>query len=314
LYNDKVTRDLNALNKTAKRYTYPKGHMLIMLEKLKNSTIAWLVLSVIAILGFVLSIVFYLKSIEKKEFSYYLRSTSFISKKEPKFTKLAVTYDGQQIDDFNVSKFIIWNSGNKTINASDMVESKELTITSPVDGIILDSEIIACSDNTNKFSIQQIDDHTIKILFEYVDKQEGVVIQIQHTGLDNILKSGMDNIFKIDCKIKGGKPIKNIESQGRKIIIKILFCFCFLTCIILIFLVFLLEIFLFRRFVGNIPKWALRKASKWAFRLLFSSIIILLIITCIVIFLAPPPSQGIFKEISIIDIPSTLKNYSSFDN
>ena len=172
-----------------------------MLETLMHSPIAWAILAVITIISLAYAIICNQKNKEKKEFSYCLRSRTLIRKKKAKFEKLSIVYGGKQIDDLCVSNFTIWNSGNKTLNASDMVTSKELTITALEDGKILDVEILKCSEETNKFSLQLLDEHTVKILFDYVDKMEGVVIQIIHTGTNDSLE--------IDCKIKGGRPVNN---------------------------------------------------------------------------------------------------------
>lgn len=176
-----------------------------MLELLMISPVVWAIFACITILSFVLTIVSWQKGKERKEFSYCLSSSYLIRKKKKRFVKLAVTYDGKQIDGFCVSRLTIWNSGNKTLNRDDMVTSKELTITTTANSKILDAEIIACSEETNKFSVQIIDEQTVKILFEYVDKREGVVVQIMHSGTNNSLK--------IDCKIKGGLPIKEFISE-----------------------------------------------------------------------------------------------------
>ncbi len=182
-----------------------------MLEQLTSNPFVQLSSIVIGILGVILAIIFYLKTKEKKEFSYFSSSISFITKEESKYKKLSVTYDGQKIDNFCVTKFYIWNSGNKTINASDMADYRELTLTTSGEGRILDADIIACSDDTNKFSVQVIDKQTLKIPFNYVDINEGIIVQIQHTGIQNI--------FEIDCKIKGGMPIKHKQYFFDKYII-----------------------------------------------------------------------------------------------
>ena len=175
-----------------------------MLETLMHSPIAWAVSWGGTIIGIVLAIVFFQKSKEKKEVTYCLRSCSLIRKKQKKFEKLSISYDGRQIDDLCVSNFTIWNSGNKTLNESDMVASKELTITAIENNKILDVEILKCSEETNKFSIRILDEHSVKILFEYVDKMEGVVVQVIHTGTNKSLIIG--------CKIKGGKPVKHYSN------------------------------------------------------------------------------------------------------
>lgn len=176
-----------------------------MLEKLMDSPIAWAILSILAVVSFIYAIICQHKNKEKKEFSYCLKSNSLIRGKKSKFEKLSITYDGQQINDFCVSKFTIWNSGNKTLNHTDMVDSKELTVFVTDECSVLDVELIACSEETNNFSVKIENEHAVKVIFEYADKKEGVVIQIIHTGTDEDIQ--------IDCKIKGGNPIKNVVNE-----------------------------------------------------------------------------------------------------
>lgn len=112
-----------------------------------------------------------------------------------------------------ITEFTIWNSGNKTLNDIDIVKNKELTISALDDNKILDVEFIACSEETNEFKIERVDDQNAKIYFNYADKKDGVVIQIIHTGTTNDIN--------IDCKIKGGTPIKScINDTSTKIINK----------------------------------------------------------------------------------------------
>lgn len=176
-----------------------------------DSPIAWAILAIIAIVSFVYAIICQQKNKEKKEFSFCLKSNHLIRGKRTKFEKLSITYDGQQIEDLCVSKFTIWNSGNRTLNRTDMVESKELTISVADECRVLDVELIACSDETNGFSVRIENEHTVKVLFEYADKKEGAVIQIIHTGNDEDIQ--------IDCKIKGGEPIKNVVNDSAPKII-----------------------------------------------------------------------------------------------
>lgn len=104
--------------------------------------------------------------------------------------------------------FEIWNTGNEVINFSDMVAEKELKIYSSntANTIILDARIIEETEETNKFEIMQHKDEFVKIGFDYADPQDGIVVQVIHTG------SAAD--LEIGCKIKGGKQIKKLT--GRK--------------------------------------------------------------------------------------------------
>jgi len=184
------------------------------LQELLDNTLFQAFLAIIAIVGFAYGFIFQRINKEKKEFSFCLKSNHLIRGKRSKFEKLSITYDGQQIEDLCVSKFTVWNSGNRTLNRTDMVESKELTISVADECKILDVELIACSEETNNFSVKIENEQTVKVLFEYADKKEGVVIQIIHTGNDEDIQ--------IDCKIKGGNPIKNIVNEtAPKLIIKL---------------------------------------------------------------------------------------------
>lgn len=176
-----------------------------MLEKLMTNPYAWAVLSILTIVSFIYAIVTQHINAEKKEFSYSRKFHSLIHKKKGKFEKLSISYDGREIEDLCVSRFTIWNSGNKTLSARDMVDSKELTITALDGNRILDVEIVACSEVTNDFRVQVINEHIVRIVYDYVDKKEGVVIQVIHTGTEDSLT--------IDCKIKGGRPIKNFINE-----------------------------------------------------------------------------------------------------
>lgn len=177
-----------------------------MLEKLMNNSYAWAILSILTIVSFVYAIVTQRINKEKRMFSYAQRSYSLIKSKKSNFGKLSVTYDGQPIENFCVSEYIVWNSGNRTINSGDMVASKEITFRTNDENKILDAEIINVSEKTNGFEIKNQEEQSLQILFDYVDKKEGFVVQIMHTG-------SMEDI-SIECKIKGGLPIKNVVNDS----------------------------------------------------------------------------------------------------
>ena len=183
-----------------------------MLESLMDSPIAWAVLSFVTIASLVYAIICQHRNKERKEFSYCLKSNILIKKKKSKFEKLYISYADQAIDNLCVSRISIWNSGNKTLTNSDMVESKEITLSMQGENKVLDEELIAVSEETNKFSITKIDDHTVKIIFDYVEPQDGVVMQIIHTGTEQDVL--------IDCKIKGGKPVKELDYDADEFIRK----------------------------------------------------------------------------------------------
>ena len=134
----------------------------------------------------------------KKEFSYISNSHKIIEKGKNRIPQLELKYEGRDIDNLTITNYVIWNTGNEVINFSDMVAEKELKIYSSntANTIILDARIIEETEETNKFEIMQHKDEFVKIGFDYADPQDGIVVQVIHTG------SAAD--LEIGCKIKGG--------------------------------------------------------------------------------------------------------------
>ncbi len=286
-----------------------------MLEKLMDSPIAWAVLSILTIVSFVYAIITQHINKEKKEFSYIQKSNTLLHKKKGKFDKLSVSYNGQEIEDLCVSRFTIWNSGNKTLNENDMVTSKELTVTALGDNKILDVELIVCSEETNNFFTQIIDEHTVKIFFEYADKKDGAVIQIIHTGTDKSLK--------IECKIKGGKPIKNFVNETvpnaiRKYVRQDLLdkITVVISCIMMIFLFFMAvasTIAIFNTDLQHIL-FVSKEANKTQPFEPQNTAIIMSIIFWVYGLLLSALFIPTFKKKFDIGIPKALKKHSGFED
>lgn len=166
---------------------------------------AWAILSLLSVIGFVYAIVCQRKNKTTKEMTFVQKSNVLIHKKQSKFDKLFISYDNQKVDDLCVSKIAIWNSGNTTISNTDIVETRELTFVTNEENVILDAEILGVSEETNKFSLHFIDNKTVKVIFDYIDQKDGMVVQIIHTGLS-------ENLV-LSCKIKGGLPLKQFNTK-----------------------------------------------------------------------------------------------------
>ncbi len=176
-----------------------------MLEDLMNNPYAWAILALATIGSLIYAVYCQKVNKVKREFSYDRKTNTLIENSKSCFEKLAISYDGKPIKSLCVSKFVIWNSGNTVINASDVVETKEITLQSTENNQILESCILNESEKTNKFNVSMVDERTIKILFDYADQKDGIVLQVIHTGLRCELG--------ISCKLKGGKPLKSFKSQ-----------------------------------------------------------------------------------------------------
>lgn len=176
------------------------------LEQLMENPYAWLILSVCSILSFAYAIYMGVRGKEKKEISYIVNTYEIVRAGQNMIPEFQMSYRGHAIDDLTVTRFAMWNSGNRLLNSNDIVDTKPLSIISDDDGPdILDVSIIKQSEESNKFIVDKKDHHSAELKFDYMDKRDGIILQVLHTGSANDLV--------INGKIKGGKKLKNIEKK-----------------------------------------------------------------------------------------------------
>jgi hypothetical protein len=134
------------------------------------------------------------------------------------FEKLEIQYGGQKIENLTVSKIVFWNNGNETIDRGDLAIHPY--IWPRIEGTnILDVKVITTSTVGNRFeSIMLPDRRFIALSFDYLDAQQGAVIQVIHTGVSIAP-------LMIDGEVKGVKRIeyktkrRDLASQLSRIIL-----------------------------------------------------------------------------------------------
>ncbi len=157
---------------------------------------------IIAVFGVGLAIIFYIKGKRVKLPFYADRSVNIVKDLVSRFESLEMLYSGQPIENLTVTKTAFWNGGRDTIKGGDVASADPLSVHVKKGCKILDAKILYTKNPANQFSITTSDDQSyITLQFDYVDKGEGVVIQLIHT-----CTSSED--IKIRGTIKGaGKPV-----------------------------------------------------------------------------------------------------------
>lgn len=179
-----------------------------MTENLMNSPTAWLVLSFLTVFSTFFGVFSWMIGRKRKQFSVSCRTNEIIIAGKTQIEKLKIQYDGKTIENLSASKFYIWNSGNTVINTSDIVDSRPLCVKNTGSASILDVRILKVCEETNGFIISEVSKDIAKLSFDYVDSDEGLVLQILHDG------ESLD--LELDCKIKGGKTIRDCSPIKRK--------------------------------------------------------------------------------------------------
>jgi hypothetical protein len=134
----------------------------------------------LGLIGVLATIFAYIKQRRVKRLSYSVQSTSFIRDYKSTIPRLDVTYDGRTIQNLTITTFLIWNSGTETIDNADIANADPLQFIPDEDSTILYCEVAAMSLPANRVSIT-----SNKLSFDYLDKDEGAVVKILHTGISS---------------------------------------------------------------------------------------------------------------------------------
>jgi hypothetical protein len=157
---------------------------------------------VLTIFAIVLALFFYIRSRRNKEPVYTKKGFNIVQDFSAKLSDLVITYKNQTVNNLTITKLAFWNDGHDTINKIDIAEGDPLRICAIEDSKILSAEVIYSRNSANRFCISNIeDDNLVRLSFDYLDKDEGGIIQIIHNG-----KSSED--IEVKGTIKGaGKPV-----------------------------------------------------------------------------------------------------------
>lgn len=160
----------------------------------------WSIISLIITISF--AIYFYFRSKKVKLPLYSHWSINIINELVNKFESLKMTYSGLPIENLTVTKILFWNGGNDTIDDQDISRVDPLKIHIKENYKILESNVLYSKNPANQFSVKTANDKSDAILkFDYLDKDEGGIVQLIHTGIS-------DKDIEIQGTIKGaGKPV-----------------------------------------------------------------------------------------------------------
>lgn len=137
----------------------------------------------LAIAGIFFSVFFYKKSKKEKKPIYMLRTVNLIRENIQKIDRINILYDGKTVNNLSITKIALWNGGKSTIDNKDVAKKDPLRLAIKNDCNFLDAEIIYQKNASNGFDISISDDQKyIHIAFDYFDFEEGIVLQIFHTG------------------------------------------------------------------------------------------------------------------------------------
>lgn len=163
----------------------------------------------LAVISIILCIYFYIKAKKVKQPTYAVRTIRLIEPKIKNIGNINISYLENKIENLSVSKIALWNSGRDTIDYTDVAKNDNLKIIIDSQYRILDCSILFQKNKANSFTVEISNDgKAVAINFDYFDCNEGVILQVFHTG------NSSNNISLIG-RIKSVNRIKRKGEQKR---------------------------------------------------------------------------------------------------
>lgn len=162
--------------------------------------LSWIGLG-IGVIGLLLSYYFYKKGTRTKR-PYCLTFTQSIAGRVlldiPDFQ---LTYKGRSVERLAITKLVFWNAGSETIASGDVPTAAPFLIglSENVEFLNHNLEFVKRRSNAIMMTLDQDKKH-LRVDFEYLDKNDGFVVELLHTGLT-------DDAIQIQAVFKGAQGL-----------------------------------------------------------------------------------------------------------
>ena len=118
--------------------------------------------------------------------TFSARTYRLVEEKLSKLQQLKILYNDRPIESLSLTRVAIWNRGRLPIEPDDMAPSAQLAVKVTERCKLLGAQIDSVVEPANNFRISSdFDSNLIAIGFDYVSYNDGVVIQVFHTGTSN---------------------------------------------------------------------------------------------------------------------------------
>jgi hypothetical protein len=115
---------------------------------------------------------------------YAIRHFNVIDKSGGNFPALRITYHGhgEELEVFSSSNITIWNSGRETIRKADIAKADPIQVR-VTNGVFVDAAVIRFTREVNRFDcVLKKDKDAIDVTFDFLDRDDGAVIQVFHSA------------------------------------------------------------------------------------------------------------------------------------
>jgi len=143
-----------------------------------------IIATIVAVILFVISIALTLRLSRKKDPVWAYKTTNIIGLEANAPPELQLAYDGKPVREVYKTTFVVFNKGLEPIRENDVTAPITLSLGG---GEILSAAVIRRASNDEiKFSAERVDPNKVQLGFKYLDHDDGAVIELIHTKMEQI--------------------------------------------------------------------------------------------------------------------------------
>lgn len=185
-----------------------------ILSYLNLSWVSVVITLITFIIAIALAVFLYFKAKQKKGLSYYISNNLLIDRSNTENPdQIEIFFLGTKVDKLYKTLIYIWNSGNQIIKKNELNTKDPFRLEIENNKEILSIKIIKSTRDVidfNTYSENSVNFH--KVNFDYLDPNDGAVIEVLHNG-------SIDDL-KLKGTVMGISKIKNTESNKENFFIK----------------------------------------------------------------------------------------------
>ena len=142
----------------------------------------FLIPTVVAVVAVIVAVYFGVKTSKTRDPRYRRHSTNLVKDFTSTVKSVQMLYNSIPISNLTVTKILFWNAGRETIRANDITPADPLRISTLNGGQILEYTLLKMNNPPSEFHLEIRDKATINLSFNFLEKNQGAIIQIFHTG------------------------------------------------------------------------------------------------------------------------------------
>ena len=171
----------------------------------------------LALLGFVASVYFYLRGKRERRPVYLTRSFLLLNDNVSAIPGLTVQYHGAPVTSLSMTKVAFWNAGAELIDSADLVRSDPLRLVATGTGEILGIKTSYVRRSANCLEVKYVAG-AHELHFDYLGNLDGIVLDVYHPKTCEISIAGTVKGAK---DVQVANPAATWEKKVNKIVKKL---------------------------------------------------------------------------------------------